>query len=117
MDKSAQIVNPDEGLKLIPNNPEYSRYEINDEGALNLKGHFKNRCSRLWRTTVITTDGFVVPCCFDKNAEYVMGDLNEKSLAGVWKDQGYKDFRKRVLKNRGDINICNNCTEGIRVYL
>jgi radical SAM protein with 4Fe4S-binding SPASM domain len=115
--KSAQIINPDEGSDLIPDNPEYARYEKNDNGTLNLKGHLKNHCGRLWRTTVITTDGFVIPCCFDKNTAYVMGDLNEKNLNEIWNNHDYKDFRKRVLKNRRGINICNNCTEGVRVYL
>jgi radical SAM protein with 4Fe4S-binding SPASM domain len=115
--KMAQVTDMDHGRNIIPENPKYTRYKINDEGALTIKGKLKNRCKRLWRTTVVTTDGIVVPCCFDKNAAYVMGDLNENDLTRIWKNQKYDDFRRVILKERKSIDICNNCTEGIRVYL
>jgi radical SAM protein with 4Fe4S-binding SPASM domain len=115
--KTAQITDMNQGRNIIPENPEYTRYRKNDEGELTIKGKLKNRCKRLWRTTVVTTDGLVIPCCFDKNAEYVMGDLNENDLTRIWKNQKYDDFRRVILKERKSIDICNNCTEGIRVYL
>jgi len=115
--KTAQIIDMDQGRYIIPENPEYTRYRINDEGELTIKGKLKNRCKRLWRTTVVTTDGVVVPCCFDKNAAYVMGDLNENDLTRIWKDQKYDDITRVILQERKSIDICNNCTEEIRVYL
>jgi len=114
--KSAQVLDLNQGQNIIPENQKYARYRINDQGRLTLKGRLKNRCNRLWRTAVITTDGLVVPCCFDKNADYDMGDMNKNKLAEIWKNQKYRDFRKELLKNRCGIEICNNCTEGIRVY-
>lgn len=66
---------------------------------------------------VITSDGRSVPCCFDKRAAYVLGDTGEQSIAGIWKSNAYRDFRKQVLTNRGEIEICSNCTEGIgKIY-
>ncbi len=115
--KTAQITDMDQGCNIIPENTEYTRYKINNEGKLTIKGKLKNRCKRLWRTTVVTTDGQVVPCCFDKNAEYIMGDLNENDLTRIWNNQKYDEFRRMILKDRQSIDICNNCTEGIRVYL
>lgn len=115
--KSAQVIHPNEGTDLIPVNQEYSRYKTDGKGVLNLKGHLRNRCRRLWRTTVITTDGLVVPCCFDKNGEYVMGDLKEHNLTDIWKNQNYMNFRTRLFIDRGSIEICNNCSEGVRVYI
>jgi len=115
--KTAQIITPDDGVDLIPQNPGYSRYEIDGRSSLRLKGKLKNRCHRLWRTMVITTDGFVVPCCFDKNANYKLGNLKEQSVLEIWKNQEYMNFRKKILKNRQEINICNNCTEGVKVYI
>jgi len=115
--KTAQMIDMDQGRNIIPTNPEYTRYRINEEGELTIRGKLKNRCKRLWRTTVVTTDGVVVPCCFDKNAKYGMGDLNENDLIRIWKNQKYYDFRRVILKDRKSIDICNNCTEGMRVYL
>jgi radical SAM protein with 4Fe4S-binding SPASM domain len=115
--KSAQVIHPNEGTDLIPVNQKYSRYKTDGKGVLNLKGHLRNRCRRLWRTTVITTDGLVVPCCFDKNGEYVMGDIKEHNLTDIWKNQNYMNFRTRLFIDRSSIEICNNCTEGVRVYI
>jgi radical SAM protein with 4Fe4S-binding SPASM domain len=115
--KSAQLEYPQAADEWIPEDPGYSRYEKKDPGEWRLRGRLKNRCSRLWQTTVITSDGFVVPCCFDKRAVFRMGNTGEKSLAQTWKNTSYREFRKRVLSARDSVAICTNCTEGIgRVY-
>ena len=115
--KTAQIINLGNDPGMLPRNPEYTRYELDGEGALNLKGYLRNHCRRLWRTTVITTDGLVIPCCFDKNADYVMGDLEETNLSEIWKNQNYMNFRTKLFADRSCIGICNNCTEGVKVYI
>jgi radical SAM protein with 4Fe4S-binding SPASM domain len=115
--KSAQVINPDRALETIPRNIIYSRYRPDNKGGIKINARLKNNCKRLWRTCVITTDGNIIPCCFDKNAKYEMGDLKDKGLREIWKNQRYMEFRKRILINRSETDICNNCTEGIRVYI
>jgi len=115
--KTAQIVYPDEAGHWLPDQAKYSRYRRNDRGRWTLGIQLPNRCKRLWQATVITTDGIVVPCCFDKLAEYPMGDLHSGSLRKIWKNQDYNDFRAKVLRQREKIAICLNCTEGTgRIY-
>jgi radical SAM protein with 4Fe4S-binding SPASM domain len=65
---------------------------------------------------VITWNGAVVPCCFDKDAKHVMGDLKQKTLKEIWANNSYKDFRLKLSKGRNEIDICNNCTEGCKVW-
>jgi radical SAM protein with 4Fe4S-binding SPASM domain len=65
---------------------------------------------------VITWDGLVVPCCFDKDATHQLGDLKYFSFEEVWRGEKYIDFRKKVLKGRANIDICKNCTEGTKVW-
>lgn len=82
-----------------------------------LGGKLRNRCRRLWYTTVVTSDGLIVPCCFDKLAQYPMGTVAEGAIAQIWKNPDYNDFRKRVLRDRKGIGMCTNCTEGLgRIY-
>ena len=108
--KSAQIYR--EGGPLEPPDiGRYSRYLVDQDGALRLKGKLRNRCSRLWRTMVITTDGVVVPCCFDKIPDFPMGSLHDKDPMEIWKGEKMNEFRRRVLTNRKGIEICRNCTE------
>ena len=117
MIKSAQIEYPESIHEWMPVHKKYRRYMRSSEGDWMLGGKLKNRCRRLWYTTVITTDGLVVPCCFDKLAKYPMGNIGTETISQIWKNREYNDFRSKVLGNRKGIGICTNCTEGIgRIY-
>jgi hypothetical protein len=41
----------------------------------------------------ITWDGRVLPCCFDKDAQYEMGKLPEMDFHEIWRSPAYKNFR------------------------
>jgi radical SAM protein with 4Fe4S-binding SPASM domain len=70
----------------------------------------------LWRGSVVTWDGLVVPCCFDKDATHRFGDVSKDSFAKVWRSEPYQGFRRAILKSRKEIDICTNCTEGTKVW-
>jgi radical SAM protein with 4Fe4S-binding SPASM domain len=101
---------------LIPQNPRYSRYRKIANGDYELKNKLYNHCWRLWHAPVVTWDGLVVPCCFDKDADHRMGDLKRKSFREIWNDNTYRQFRSQVLSGRKNIDICSNCSEGTRVW-
>ncbi len=75
-----------------------------------------NHCWKLWHSCVITWDGAVVPCCFDKDAKHKLGDLKQTSFKELWTGPAYHNFRSAVLKSRSEIDICKNCTEGTKVW-
>jgi radical SAM protein with 4Fe4S-binding SPASM domain len=100
---------------LIPTNEKYSRYKKNGSGY-KFKGKLSNHCWRLWHDPVITWDGLVAPCCFDKDAQHQLGDLKKKPFAEIWKNGEYGKFRSRVLQSRKNIDICSNCSEGTKVW-
>ena len=108
--KSAQIYNYKYKAQLIPDNPKHSRYTINSDGDLQLKNRLRNRCFRIWNSCVITFDGQMLPCCFDKKGKYPVADLSEQNFAQGWKSQAFNDFRKQILQNRHAVDICRNCT-------
>jgi len=112
--KSAQVYSFEEGNPMIPLAEKYSRYRQMPGGQWQIKNKLPNRCHRLWHAPVITWDAKVVPCCFDKDAVYIMGNLQEKSFREIWKSPEYRAFRKKVFSERKEINICTNCTEGLR---
>jgi radical SAM protein with 4Fe4S-binding SPASM domain len=113
--KTMQVYSIEGAEKFLPENPRYSRYERVD-GELRTRNTLHNRCVRLWERSVVTWDGVVVPCCFDKDAEYPLGQLNGRSFADVWQSDAYQDFRRRILRNRRDVPMCRNCTEGLKPY-
>jgi radical SAM protein with 4Fe4S-binding SPASM domain len=114
--KTAQIYDYENGNPLIPSIPEYSRYKKEKDGTYSIKNSLFNHCWKMWHSCVITWDGSVVPCCFDKDATYKMGDLREISFQKLWHGNNYRNFRKSLLKSRTEIEICKNCTEGTKVW-
>lgn len=114
--KTMQISSYENALKFLPSKNKYRRYVV-DNGSFKIKGKIKNHCFALWRTSVITWDGKVVPCCFDKDAEFEMGVTNGRSFKDVWHSKNYNDFRQRVLGNRQSVSMCTNCTEGLKVNI
>lgn len=114
--KTAQIYDYKNGNELIPENTRYSRYAKQADGTYRIKNQLLNHCWKLWHSCVITWDGLVVPCCFDKDATYRLGDLKNSSFREVWRGKSYQNFRYRLLQGRDKIDICTNCTEGCKVF-
>lgn len=114
--KTAQIYDYEKGNRLIPTIDKFSRYKKQNDGSYIIKNEMLNHCWRLWQSTVITWDGLVVPCCFDKDAKHQLGDLKNTSFAELWQSEAYTKFRASVLRSRSEIDICKNCTEGTKVW-
>jgi radical SAM protein with 4Fe4S-binding SPASM domain len=114
--KTAQVYEYENGNELIPLQEQYSRYTKNKDGTYSIKNKMVNSCWRMWQGCVITWDGIVVPCCFDKDATHRLGNLKEQKFAQLWKGEGYQQFRRSLLKSRSEIDICKNCTEGTKVW-
>jgi radical SAM protein with 4Fe4S-binding SPASM domain len=114
--KTAQIYEYENGSDLIPSIDKYSRYKQLPDGKWKVKNELLNHCWKLWHSCVITWDGKIVPCCFDKDAMYQMGDLTTNSFRDIWTNKVYDDFRASVLRSRSEIEMCKNCTEGTKVW-
>ncbi len=112
--KTAQIYNYKNGNPLIPTIDKYSRYKKMDNGTYTIKNKLPDHCFRMWSSSVITWDGLIVPCCFDKDAEHKLGNLKKQSFKDIWKGKKYNKFRNDVFSHRNKIDICQNCTEGTR---
>ncbi len=102
--------------KLIPTIEKYSRYRKDKNGVVQFKNELNNHCWRLWHSPVITWDGLVVPCCFDKDAQHRLGDLKGKPFREIWHNENYIHFRRQILQSRKNIDICANCSEGTKVW-
>ena len=87
------------------------------EGGIPVNGPARTRgCLRMWTSAVITTDGDVVPCCFDKNGLHTMGNLAGMSFSEIWRGKKYESFRENVMRDRKLVDICSNCPEGRRLF-
>lgn len=114
--KTAQIYDYENGSPLLPNNSKYARYQKNPDGKYSIKNQLLNHCWRMWNSCVITWDGLVVPCCFDKDAHHQLGSLQNTSFKYLWRSTPYFNFRQLLIQNRSSIDMCKNCTEGTKVW-
>lgn len=114
--KTAQVYDYEHGHPLIPLQERYARYWKKPDGRYELKHALLNHCWKLWHACVITWDGIVVPCCFDKDASHNMGNLRQQSFKEVWQGPAYQQFRQSLLQGRDQIDICTNCSEGCKVW-
>jgi radical SAM protein with 4Fe4S-binding SPASM domain len=114
--KTAQVYQYAHGNPLIPLNEKYSRYKRSSDGSWKVKNSLDNHCWRMWSSCVITWDGKVVPCCFDKDAKHQLGDLSKQHFLDIWRSKSYRDFRAKLLISRSEIDICSNCSEGTKVW-
>ena len=114
--KTAQVYDyENDPNQLIPTIDKYSRYKKTTTGT-RFKGRMANHCWRLWQDPVITWDGLVAPCCFDKDAIHRLGDLKANSFVEIWRSPAYLSFRKQLWAGRKHIDICANCSEGTKVW-
>lgn len=114
--KTAQIYDYKNGSDLLPANEKYSRYKKSSDGTYQIKNPLLNHCWKMWQGCVITWDGKVVPCCFDKDANHTMGSLSDKNFSEIWNSEGYNNFRNMILSGRDKIEMCRNCTEGSEIF-
>lgn len=97
-----------ENLDLLPSQKN-SRY-ILQNGKLELAGPIKNSCWRMWSSIVISWQGNVIPCCFDKNHDFAYGNCNDISIKEIQNSIITKNFKTKVHSQRKNIKMCRNCT-------
>jgi len=114
--KTAQVYDYKNGNPLIPTIDKYSRYRKNTDGTYSIKNSLDNHCWKLWHSCVISWNGAVIPCCFDKDAKHELGALSESSFKAIWQGESYQKFREQLFKGREQIDICKNCSEGTKVW-
>ena len=109
--KTAQVYSASDNNQLIPKTNKYRRYKQNKDGDWEIKNKLPNHCLRMWQGAVVTWDGNIAPCCFDKDVTYKMENLLESSFQDIKKNTKYHSFRDQVFSDRSKIDICKNCNE------
>lgn len=116
--KNIEVRSYEEALEWLPNEKAFRRYDVS-ENDFAVKGQDeKQSCSRPWMSSLVNWDGTFVPCCFDKNGKYPMGNIYEvEDIEQIWKGESITDFRKKLLEDRKQIDICANCNMGFGSFM
>jgi len=95
---------PERMEKFLPTKEYHSRYVKNEQG-LKIKKTLKNKCVRLWLSSVVNWNGDVVPCCYDPEGAFNFGNAFKEPFKEIWLNEKYVKFREAVLKNKNSIKI------------
>ena len=104
--KTAQLYDYENGHPLMPSNERYSRYQKGDDGHYLLKPRAKG-CLRVWSGCVVTTNGEVLPCCYDKSHTHAYGNIMTTPLAELFHGKKAEAFRHAALEEQPE--ICKQC--------
>jgi radical SAM protein with 4Fe4S-binding SPASM domain len=114
--KTLQAASMADGNDFLPDNPGLTRYERSGNSALSVKKRFfmSRNCLRIYYSAQIDWQGNVLPCCFDKNSEYIMGNLLISSFKDIWNSEKYVKFRKTIAEKGRIFPMCGDCSEGLK---
>lgn len=119
--KTAQFYDYRYGNPLMPTSSRERRYEQCADGTYRLKRHPLRRlwqrltgvspCYRLWAGCVLTTDGTVLPCCYDKQHTHAYGNIHTASLATIFQSKQANTFRRTAIRApfQQAPEMCQNC--------
>ena len=116
--KTLQAASSENGDLYLPDTMKYTRYRRENNGSIvtDRRWLLKNRCLRLYYSFQVDWQGNILPCCFDKDSKYIMGNIFDDSVDDIWNSDKYNSFRN-MLNNEGRIlPMCKDCTEGLKRF-
>jgi radical SAM protein with 4Fe4S-binding SPASM domain len=89
----------------VPVGTEYSRYKGPSPESYPSTTKGRHPCSK---SMVINWDGSVNPCCWDYKGKYVLGNVKDGGVYGVWNSPTAQRLRTRVMKGEF-LDFCIDC--------
>lgn len=112
--KTTQIYSDAQANQYLPGMEELRRYERRGR-TWETKRRYQS-CKRLWFSVMIDWNGTVVPCCFDKDEDFNMGNALTEDFGKIWRSKRYQEFRRKLIRRGRIEEMCLNCTEGLKSY-
>jgi len=101
-----------EARAYLPKDRKYWYYDENafENGVLRPKVLPNNSCEWIWNSVQLNWNGEAVPCCRDPLGKHVFGNVFEEGLVGVFNNEKATDFRRRILTDQANVDICKLCS-------
>ena len=120
--KTAQLYDFEHGHPLMPTDERHSRYRKTADGTYIHKKSSRlsplasspyrlitlQPCLRLWSGCVITTNGDVLPCCYDKDHKHTLGNITSQTLPEIFHGPKAHALRRQILCGHLP-EMCKNC--------
>ncbi len=114
--KTIQAVSLEDGEQFLPSDLSLTRYRRKLDGRLvpDRYGLLEHRCLRIYNSCQIDWQGNMLPCCFDKDSTYKLGNLFNETFDECWNGEESRSFRRMFLKGGRRLPMCQDCTEGLK---
>lgn len=96
--KTAWVSDPEKDNPLIPRSKKLNRYARKAR---------RKSCWKPWHSAVVSREGKMLSCCYDKDLEVIGGDLSVQGLKQIWHSGTYNNLRQRAF--RREFSFCKNC--------
>ncbi|MBF0273652.1 MAG: SPASM domain-containing protein [Nitrospinae bacterium] len=81
---------------------------VNDSKRVRNKSK-KVVCKFPWKSMTVTWDGNVVPCCYDYNNRYILGNVEKQTLSEIWNGEKMQLLREEFIHNDVTNTLCSDC--------
>lgn len=114
--KTLQADSFEHGRDFLPDDLTMTRYRRNADGDIetDMVWYLRNRCLRIYYSLQIDWQGNVLPCCFDKDSDHIMGNVMNEHLAALWNGERFRAFRRTLIEKGRIFPMCRDCTEGLK---
>lgn len=106
--KSAYVIDTSNVPEYLPTQKGYLRYRQMSDGTLKSLKKTPRFCFRTWSSCVVLNDLNVVPCCFDKQGIYIMGNLLADDFSSIFRGKAKQKFMQQMKKGN-QAAMCSNC--------
>jgi radical SAM protein with 4Fe4S-binding SPASM domain len=66
-------------------------------------------CNVPWENVSVAWDGDVVPCCYDYDKKYPVGNVKTEALAEIWNGERMQRLRAEFISNDVRNPLCRSC--------
>ena len=98
---------------IAPENPKLRRYAYAQDSWQRIRRE-SAVCRYVWTASNILSNGDVVPCCRDYDAEMRIDNIAERPFSEIWKSDEYRKLRKRIYQDMQNIKKCQHCDQSFK---
>jgi radical SAM protein with 4Fe4S-binding SPASM domain len=66
-------------------------------------------CNVPWEKVSVTWDGEAVPCCYDYDKKYPLGNVKSQTLPEIWNGEKMRKLRQEFIDNDVRNPLCRAC--------
>ena len=93
--------------QIVPTKPERRRYAYKPKTFERIRTG--GPCTLPWFMFNIHSNGNIVPCCYDYDAEMIVGNAFEAPLPEIWNSRACRDLRKKLFYDKDTLPKCREC--------